>query len=78
MKVTKILILTSLFFAVLFSSCKTKSDCPAFEEPSGKKETKDETKYKLILLKDGKKVGINDKKRNKNAKQKLFKKKVLD
>ena len=78
MKVKKTLILTSLFFTVLFSSCKTKSDCPAFEEPSGKKETKDETKYKLILLKDGKKVGINDKKRNKKAKQKLFKKKVLD
>jgi len=41
-------------------------------------EAKDGTKYKLILLKDGKKVGMGSKKRNKNAKQKLFKKNVLN
>ena len=78
MNITKTLILTSLFFTILFSSCKTKSDCPTFEESSGKKETEGGTKYKLILLKDGKKLGASGKKRNKKAKQKLFKKKVLD
>ena len=75
---TLTLTLTALLFTLLCSSCKAKSDCPTFEEPSSKEETKDGTKYKLILLKDGKKVGVNSKKRNKKAKQKLFKKKVLD
>lgn len=78
MNSTKTLIITAVFFTILFSSCKTKSDCPAFEEPASKKEEEEGTKYKLILLKDGKKVGVNTKKRNKKAKQKLFKKKVLD
>ena len=59
-------------------SCKTKSECPAYDEPSSKTEEKNGTKYKLILLKDGKKVGVTSKKRNKKAKQKLFKKKVLN
>ena len=59
-------------------SCKTKSECPAYDEPSSKTEGKNGTKYKLILLKDGKKVGVTSKKRNKKAKQKLFKKKVLN
>ena len=78
MKSAKTLILTTLLFVLLYSSCKTKSDCPTFDEPSSKEQAKDETKYKLILLKDGKKVGASSKKRNKKAKQKLFKKKVLD
>ena len=78
MKSAKTLILATLLFSLLCSSCKTKSDCPTFDEPSSKEEAKDGTKYKLILLKDGKKVGTNKKKRNKKAKQKLFKKKVLD
>lgn len=77
MKQAKQLILTSIIFFLLFSSCKTKSECPAFDAPSSKKDQKNGTKYKLILLKDGKKVGANSKKRNKKAKQKLFKKKVL-
>ncbi len=76
MKQLKILILTSLL-AVMFFSCKTKKECPAYEEPSSEKEQKEGTQYKLILLKDGKKVGTSVKKRNKKAKQKLFKKKVL-
>jgi len=78
MKQSKILILTSIFFALILTSCKTKNECPAYDEPSSKTEGKNGTKYKLILLKDGKKVGANSKKRNKKAKQKLFKKKVLN
>ena len=76
MKQSKILILTSIIF--ILCSCKTKSECPAYNEPSSKTEGKDGNKYKLILLKDGKKVGVNSKKRNKKAKQKLFKKKGLN
>jgi len=78
MRKVKTLILTTIIFTALFCACKTKSECPALDEPSSKKEDKDGTKYKLILLKDGKKVKVNSKKRNKKAKQKLFKKKVLD
>jgi len=78
MKQSKILILTSILFIFILCSCKTKSECPAYDEPSSKTEEKNGTKYKLILLKDGKKVGVTSKKRNKKAKQKLFKKKVLN
>jgi len=78
MKQSKILILTSIIFVFILCSCKTKSECPAYDEPSSKTEEKNGTKYKLILLKDGKKVGVTSKKRNKKAKQKLFKKKVLN
>ena len=73
----KNIILTLLFLAFFAVSCKTKKECPSFEEPSSKKEEKSDTKYKLILLKDGQKVKVSDKKRNKKAKQKLFKKRVL-
>jgi len=78
MKQSKILILTSIILVLITGSCKTKSECPAYNEPSSKTEGKGGTKYKLILLKDGKKIGMESKKRNKKAKQKLFKKKVLN
>ena len=78
MKQSKILILTSIILVLITGSCKTKSECPAYDTPSRKTEAKDGTKYKLILLKDGKKVGRGSKKRNKKVKQKLFKKKVLN
>ena len=78
MKQSKILILTSIILVLITGSCKTKSECPAYDAPSSKTEAKDGTKYKLILLKDGKKIGMESKKRNKKAKQKLFKKKVLN
>tara|TARA_B100000809_G_C14805975_1_gene412050 strand:- start:407 stop:643 length:237 start_codon:yes stop_codon:yes gene_type:complete len=78
MKQSKILILTTLLLFLFICACKTKSECPAFNEPSSKKQEKDGTKYKLILLKDGKKVRTGSKKRNKKPKQKLFKKKVLN
>ena len=78
MKQFKILILTSLIFFFFLCSCKTKNECPAYDEPTSKEQGKEGVKYKLILLKDGKKVGKGGKKRNKKAKQKLFKKKVLN
>jgi len=76
MKQLKILMLTSLL-AVIFFSCKTQKECPAYEEPSSEEDQKEGTKYKLILLKDGKKLGQGTKLRKKKTKQKLFKKKVL-
>ena len=78
MKQSKILILITLLSFFFLCACKTKSECPAFDEPSSKKQEKDGTKYKLILLKDGKKVRTGSKKRNKKPKQKLFKKKELN
>ena len=78
MKQSKILILTTFLLLFFIYACKTKSECPAFDQPSSKKQEKDGTKYKLILLKDGKKVRSGSKKRNKKPKQKLFKKKVLN
>jgi hypothetical protein len=78
MKQSKILILTILIFFFFLCSCKTKNECPAYDEPTSKQQGKDGTNYKLILLKDGKKIGMGSKKRNKKAKQKLFKKKVLN
>tara|TARA_B100001971_G_C18070176_1_gene472662 strand:+ start:505 stop:741 length:237 start_codon:yes stop_codon:yes gene_type:complete len=76
MKQIKFSVALSIISLFLLASCKTKSECPAFDDYSNKKEEKDNTQYKLILLKDGKKVGINDKKSNKKPKQKLFKKKM--
>ena len=78
MKQSKTLILTTLLLFFFLCACKTKSECPAFDDPSSKKQEKDGTKYKLILLKDGKKVRTGSKKRNKKPKQKLFKKKEMN
>ena len=78
MKQSKTLILTIVILFFFICGCKTKSECPSFDQPSSKKQEKDGIKYKLILLKDGKKIGTGSKKRNKKAKQKLFKKKVLN
>ena len=78
MKQSKILILTTLLLFFFICACKTKSECPGFDEPSSKKQERDGTKYKLILLKDGKKIKTGSKKRNKKPKQKLFKKKELN
>lgn len=74
MKIKKSFILT--IFLVLFFACKTKNNCPSFDNPSKPQEQKEGSKYKLILLKDGKKV-FGGGKRNKKADQNLFKKGVL-
>ena len=78
MRQSKTLILTSIVCFFFLCSCKTKKECPAYDEPTSKQQGEEGVKYKLILLKDGKKVGRGSKKRNKKAKQKLFKKKVLN
>jgi len=76
MKKSKTLLLTAIIITVAVSSCKTKSECPSYNEPSTKKEETTGTKYKLILLKDGKRVRTVSKKKYKKTTQKLFKKKV--
>ncbi len=77
MKQSKLLILTTVVCFLFVYGCKSKSECPAYDEPSSKNEKKEGSKYKLILLKDGKRIGKSSKKRNKKAQQKLFKKKVV-
>ena len=66
-----------LLFTISITSCRSKKEasCPSFdiETPEDKKEKKG-SKYRIIILKDGKK--INGKKRRKKPKNKLFKKKM--
>ncbi len=76
MKKRKRLLLIVIIITTVGISCKTKNECPSYSEPSTKTEEKIGSKYKLILLKDGKRVGSSSKKKHKKTKQKLFKKKV--
>ena len=81
--VIKELKLTLLIFSVItvFISCKSKKvfngtsslDCTTFESEVAQKEQKNQSKYKLLLLKDGQRVFG---KKNKRGKSSLFGKKV--
>ena len=75
--------LTLLMLAVVtgLGSCKSKKvfngtsslDCTTFESEVAQKEQKNQSKYKLLLLKDGQRVFG---KKNKRGKSSLFGKKV--
>ena len=75
--------LTILMLSVVtgLGSCKSKKvfngtsslDCTTFESEVDKKEQKNQSKYKLLLLKDGQRVFG---KKNKRGKSSLFGKKV--
>jgi|TARA_B000000557_G_scaffold247622_1_gene231607 hypothetical protein len=75
--------LTLLMFSVVIGlgSCKSKKvfngtsslDCTTFESEVAQKEQKNQSKYKLLLLKDGQRVFG---KKNKRGKSSLFGKKV--
>ncbi|MDC3114904.1 hypothetical protein OA956_02350 [Bacteroidota bacterium] len=75
--------LTLLIFSAItaFSSCKSKKvfngttslDCTTFESEVAQKEQKKQSKYKLLLLKDGQRVFGKKTKRGKSS---LFGKKV--
>ena len=75
--------LTFLMFSVatVLSSCKSKKvfngtsslDCTTFESEVAQKEQKKQSKYKLLLLKDGQRVFG---KKTKSGKSSLFGKKV--
>ena len=75
--------LTLLMLSVVtgLGSCKSKKvfngtsslDCTTFESKVAQKEQKNQSKYKLLLLKDGQRVFG---KKNKRGKSSLFGKKV--
>lgn len=62
------------FLLVAIYSCKTQAECPAYDSPQSQEKTKETTKYEVIILKDGKRIGGA---KTKKGKSKLFKKKVL-
>ena len=66
-----------LLFTILITSCRSKKEvsCPSFdiEKPNTKKENKNPI-YKIVILKDGKR--ITNKKRRKKSQNKLFKRKM--
>ena len=67
-------------FLVLFS-CRSKKTfngsetlkCTTFKEPKNKSKDKKNSKYEIIVLKDGKRVG-NKPRKKRSGKSKLFKK----
>jgi hypothetical protein len=66
-----------LLFTILITSCRGKKEvsCPSFD-PAVKENKKEKkgSKYKVVILKDGKK--ITGKKRRRKSKNRLFKKKT--
>jgi len=72
---------TLFFVLVVFflSSCRSKKTfngvevlkCTAFEETKKSKKAKKNSKYEIVVLKDGKRIG--NKKRKKRGKNRLFK-----
>ena len=75
------LTLLMLSIVTVLGSCKSKKvfngtsslDCTTFESELAQKEKKKQSKYKLLLLKDGQRVFG---KKNKRGKSSLFGKKV--
>ena len=75
------LIFLILSIVTVLSSCKSKKvfngtsslDCTTFDSQVAQKEQKKQSKYKLLLLKDGQRVFG---KKNKKGKSSLFGKKV--
>ena len=77
-------IIFSLIILVFISSCRSKKTfngvsklkCSTFEEPSFEEKSKSNTKYKIVILKDGQQVSRGRKsKKGKRGKSRLFKKK---
>ena len=66
-----------LLFTILITSCRGKKEvsCPSFD-PAVKENKKEKkgSKYKIVILKDGKKINRN--KRKRKSKNRLFKKKM--
>lgn len=73
----KKIIFILLLFTILTTSCKSKKEvsCPSFdiEKPENKKEKK-RSKYRIVILKDGKIIRGGKKRRK--SKNRLFKKKM--
>jgi hypothetical protein len=66
-----------LLSTIIFSSCRSRKEasCPSFdiEKPSEKKNNKN-SKYEVVILKDGKR--INKKNKRRKSKNRLFKRKM--
>jgi len=66
-----------LLSTIIFSSCRSRKEasCPSFdiEKPSEKKKNKN-SKYEVVILKDGKR--INKKNKRRKSKNRLFKRKM--
>jgi predicted metal-binding protein len=61
-----------LLFTIIISSCRSKkqSKCPSFEtEETENKKVEKKSKYKVVILKDGKRL----RKKRKKSKNRLFK-----
>lgn len=70
-----------LLFTILITSCRSKkqTSCPSFDIKTEEKKENKRSKYRIIILKDGKKINekkINEKKRRRKSKNRLFKKKM--
>jgi hypothetical protein len=66
-----------LLFTILITSCRGKKEvsCPSFDiETAEEKKEKKRSKYRILILKDGKR--INGKKGRRKSKNQLFKKKM--
>lgn len=73
----KKIIFILLLFTISITSCRSKKEvsCPSFDiETTEDKKEKKKSKYKIVILKDGKR--INGKKRKRKSKNRLFKKKM--
>ena len=73
----KKIIFIVLLFTISITSCRSKKEvsCPSFDiETTEDKKEKKKSKYKIVILKDGK--IMNSKKRRKKSENKLFKKKM--
>ena len=69
-----------LLFTILITSCRGKKEasCPSFDiETAEEKKEKKRSIYRILILKDGKRIGPGSKRKHKKAKHKLFKKKVV-
>ena len=71
-------IITTLLCLLILVSCKTKTktktECSSFKDPEIRGKDKKNSKYEVIILKDGKRITGT---KSKKGKSKLFKKKVL-
>lgn len=61
---------------LILGSCKTKTktECSSFKDPQIENKHKTNTKYEVVILKDGKRITGT---KTKKGKSRLFKKKVL-
>lgn len=72
----KKIIFIILLSTIIFSSCRIRkeSTCPSFDIEKPSENNNKNSKYELVILKDGKR--INKKKKRRKSKNRLFKRKM--